>query len=163
MRFFFSRVSLAARFYVLNMFSSDGLRQLIATGIRHARAFRNCYRETGCTNAEMRGIKLLKEWLTPEQLTQYESHRYLRYWSAERRALPHPARHRTKYHADRLGREGRSGLLFRSVRAIGLRGRHAGAKDRSGNGRMERLSCSQKIFTKSALIGNMSGSRQHLK
>jgi hypothetical protein len=58
------------------MFSSDRLRQLITTGIRQARAFRNWYREAGCTNPEMRGITLLKEWLSPEQLAQYESHRY---------------------------------------------------------------------------------------
>jgi hypothetical protein len=58
------------------MFSSERLRQLITTGIHQARAFRNWYREIGCTNAEMRGINLLKEWLSPEQLAQYESHSY---------------------------------------------------------------------------------------
>jgi hypothetical protein len=35
------------------------------------RAIRNWYWDSGLTNAELRGISLLKEWLTPEQLTQY--------------------------------------------------------------------------------------------
>ena len=56
------------------MSSTDRLRQLIANGIRQARAIRNWCRDAGCTNAELRGINLLKEWLSPEQLTQYESY-----------------------------------------------------------------------------------------
>jgi hypothetical protein len=58
------------------MFSSDRFRQLISNAIRPARAIRNWYWDSGLTNAELRGISLLKEWLTPEQLTQYESYRY---------------------------------------------------------------------------------------
>jgi hypothetical protein len=58
------------------MFSSDRLRQLITTGISKARTFRNWFREAMYTNPEMRGINLLKQWLSPEQLAQYESHRY---------------------------------------------------------------------------------------
>ena len=43
---------------------------------RRARAIRNWYLESGCTQAEIRGINLLKEWLSPEQLAQYECYRY---------------------------------------------------------------------------------------
>jgi len=59
-----------------NMFNTDRLRQLITTGMLRARAIRKRYREFGFTQAEMRGINLLKEWLSPEQLVQYESHGY---------------------------------------------------------------------------------------
>jgi hypothetical protein len=58
------------------MFSTDRVRQLIATGIRQALAFRNWYRDSQCTNAEMRAANLLKEWLSSEQLAQYEAYRY---------------------------------------------------------------------------------------
>ena len=43
---------------------------------RGARATRNRYFEAGCTQAEIRGISLLKGWLSPKQLAQYESYRY---------------------------------------------------------------------------------------
>lgn len=59
-----------------NMLNTNQFRQLITTGIGLARAIRNWYLDSGCTDAEMRGINLLKEWLSPEQLAQYESHRY---------------------------------------------------------------------------------------
>ena len=49
----------------------------IIVGIsRGARAIGNCYLEAGCTQAEIRAVNLLKEWLSPEQLAQYESDRY---------------------------------------------------------------------------------------
>jgi len=49
----------------------------IIVGIsRGARAIGNCYLEAGCTQAEIRAVNLLKEWLSPEQLAQYESYRY---------------------------------------------------------------------------------------
>ena len=35
---------------------------------RRARAIRNQYFEAGCTQAELQGITLMKEWLSPEQL-----------------------------------------------------------------------------------------------
>ena len=34
------------------------------------------YRELSFTEREMRGIKLLREWLSPEQLVQFNKHRY---------------------------------------------------------------------------------------
>ena len=52
------------------------VRQILMTASGRARAFRNWYFEAGCTEAELRGIRLLKEWLSPEQLVQYESHQY---------------------------------------------------------------------------------------
>ena len=39
---------------------------------RGARAIENRYFEAGCTQAELRGISLLKGWLSPDQLAQYE-------------------------------------------------------------------------------------------
>jgi hypothetical protein len=58
------------------MFTTDQVRKLITSGIRQARAFRNWYRELQCTNAEMRAENLLKDWLSAEQLAQYEAYRY---------------------------------------------------------------------------------------
>jgi hypothetical protein len=43
---------------------------------RAARAIGNRYLEADCMQAETRGISLLKEWLSSEQLAQYESYRY---------------------------------------------------------------------------------------
>ena len=43
---------------------------------RGARAIENRCFEAGCTQAELRGISLLKGWLSPEQLAQYEFYRY---------------------------------------------------------------------------------------
>ena len=43
---------------------------------RRARVWCDWYRELGYTEREMRGIKLLREWLSPEQLVQFNKHRY---------------------------------------------------------------------------------------
>jgi len=43
---------------------------------RRARVWCDWYRELGYTETEMRGIKLLREWLSPEQLVQFNKHRY---------------------------------------------------------------------------------------
>jgi hypothetical protein len=34
------------------------------------------HRELGLNEPEMRGLRLLKEWLSPEQLAQYDIHKY---------------------------------------------------------------------------------------
>jgi hypothetical protein len=39
-----------------------------------ARAFRDWYQRP--SKSELRGLKLLREWLSQEQLTQYDAHRY---------------------------------------------------------------------------------------
>lgn len=59
-----------------NLLNTYRLRQIIMVASRRARAFRNWYFEAGCTEAELNGIRLLKEWLSPEQLAQYESYQY---------------------------------------------------------------------------------------
>jgi len=43
-----------------------------------SQAIRDWYREFGCAHEkrETRGIKLLKEWLSAEQLAQFEAHNY---------------------------------------------------------------------------------------
>jgi len=43
---------------------------------RWARATREWYRQLGCTESELRGIQLLREWLSPEQLVQFRKYRY---------------------------------------------------------------------------------------
>ena len=58
------------------LLDTDRLRRIITVSARRARAIGYWYLEAGCTRAERRGIKLLKEWLSPEQLAQYESFRY---------------------------------------------------------------------------------------
>ena len=59
-----------------NLLNVDRLRGIITVGARRARALVNWYLEAGCTQSERRGINLLKEWLSPEQLAQFESYRY---------------------------------------------------------------------------------------
>jgi hypothetical protein len=59
-----------------NLLNMDRLRRIKTVGACRARAFRNWYLEAGCTQSEIRGINLLKEWLSPKQLAQYESYRY---------------------------------------------------------------------------------------
>jgi hypothetical protein len=56
---------------------SDGrLRPLLTKGLRRAQVIRNWYREAGCTETEARAIKLLKEYLSAQQLAQFKAHRY---------------------------------------------------------------------------------------
>jgi hypothetical protein len=59
-----------------NLLNTDLLQRIIMVASRRARAIEKRYFEAGCTQAELRGISLLKGWLSPEQLTQYESYRY---------------------------------------------------------------------------------------
>jgi hypothetical protein len=59
-----------------NLLNTDRLGRIIMVASRGARAIRNRYFEAGCTQAEKRGISLLKGWLSPEQLAQYEFYRY---------------------------------------------------------------------------------------
>ena len=55
-----------------NLLNVDRLRRIITVGARRARALVNWYLEAGCTQSERRGINLLKEWLSPEQLAQLD-------------------------------------------------------------------------------------------
>ena len=59
-----------------NLLNLDRFRRITAISANRARALRNWYLEAGYTQEEMRGINLLRQWLSPEQLAQYESHRY---------------------------------------------------------------------------------------
>jgi hypothetical protein len=55
----------------------DLLRQLAAEGWRLIRAFWNWFCELGNGNErEARGLRLLREWLSPEQRAQYDAQRY---------------------------------------------------------------------------------------
>jgi hypothetical protein len=54
--------------------ASGQLRRLRATGFQLARAFRERYLRP--STKEQRGLKLLREWLSQEQLAQYDAHRY---------------------------------------------------------------------------------------
>lgn len=54
--------------------ADDQLRRLLAACSRWARAFRDWYRRP--STSELRGRKLLREWLSPEQLAQYDAHNY---------------------------------------------------------------------------------------
>jgi hypothetical protein len=56
--------------------SNGRLRALLKKGLRGAQVMRNWYREAGCTEAESRAIRLLKEWLSAQQLVQFNAHRY---------------------------------------------------------------------------------------
>ena len=50
------------------------LRRLRAACFQLARAFREWYLRP--STREQRGLKLLREWLSQEQLAQYDAHRY---------------------------------------------------------------------------------------
>jgi len=50
------------------------LRRLLAACSHLARAFRDWYQRP--STSELRGFKLLREWLSQEQLTQYDAHKY---------------------------------------------------------------------------------------
>jgi hypothetical protein len=53
------------------------LRWLLTNATHGARAIWDWYRELGHENdSEARGLRLLREWLSPEQLAQYDTHRY---------------------------------------------------------------------------------------
>lgn len=61
-------------FVALLHVTDDQLRRLLAACARRARAFRDWYQRP--STIEFRGRKLLREWLSPEQLTQYDAHNY---------------------------------------------------------------------------------------
>jgi hypothetical protein len=52
------------------------LRRLLADASRRRQAIRRWNRESGSNEAEVRGFRLLREWLSPEQLAQYDAHNY---------------------------------------------------------------------------------------
>jgi len=54
--------------------ASDRLRRLRAACWQLARALREWYLRP--STRELRGLKLLREWLSQEQLAQYDAHRY---------------------------------------------------------------------------------------
>ncbi len=54
--------------------ASDRLRRLRAACWQLARALREWYLRP--STRELRGLKLLREWLSREQLAQYDAHRY---------------------------------------------------------------------------------------
>jgi hypothetical protein len=52
------------------------LRRLLTDASRRTQAVRRWYRESGLNEAEVRGLRLLREWLSAEQLVQYDAHNY---------------------------------------------------------------------------------------
>jgi hypothetical protein len=53
------------------------LRRFATNGARVARAIWDWYQELGQANqSEARALRLLREWLSPEQLAQYDAHHY---------------------------------------------------------------------------------------
>jgi hypothetical protein len=57
--------------------ATSQLRWLLTNGSRATRATWDWYRELGQENeSETRGLRLLREWLSPEQLAQYNAHKY---------------------------------------------------------------------------------------
>ena len=61
--------------FVTLLHDANGLLQrLLAACLHLARGFRESYRRPGIR--EQRGLNLLREWLSQEQLAQYDAHRY---------------------------------------------------------------------------------------
>lgn len=56
--------------------SNDRLRPLLTKGLRRAQVMRNWCREAACTETEARAVRLLKEWLSAQQLAQFNANRY---------------------------------------------------------------------------------------
>ena len=54
--------------------ADDQLQRLLAACSRWARPFHDWYQRP--VTRELRGRKLLREWLSPEQLAQYDAHNY---------------------------------------------------------------------------------------
>ena len=52
------------------------IRWSLARVARWAHAVRSRHRERRCTESELRGIKLLREWLSPVQLAQFDRYGY---------------------------------------------------------------------------------------
>ena len=52
------------------------VRWSLARVARWAHAVRNWHRERRCTESELRGIRLLREWLSPVQLAQFDLYGY---------------------------------------------------------------------------------------
>jgi hypothetical protein len=74
--YFFRGLSAAkSRVFVTLLHDSNGqLRRPLAVCLQMARAFREWYRRP--STREQRGLELLREWLSQEQLAQYDAHRY---------------------------------------------------------------------------------------
>ena len=54
------------------------IRQFLTDSAHRWQLMRAQYREWGRTQREMRGIKLLKEWLSAEQLVQFNKNEFLK-------------------------------------------------------------------------------------
>jgi len=54
--------------------ADDQLRRFLGACSRWARAFRDWYQRP--STSQLRGLKLLREWLSQEQLAQYDAHKY---------------------------------------------------------------------------------------
>lgn len=52
------------------------IRHILANIWRRARGTRDWWRELTYSESETRGIKLLREWRSPEQMIQFDRHRY---------------------------------------------------------------------------------------
>jgi hypothetical protein len=52
------------------------LRRALAYASRQPQVLRLWYRELGSNEADVRGLQLLREWLSPAQLAQYDAHNY---------------------------------------------------------------------------------------
>jgi len=74
--YFFRGLSAAkSRVFVALLHNSNGqLRRPLAVCLQLARAFREWYLRP--SRREQHGLKLLREWLSQEQLAQYDAHRY---------------------------------------------------------------------------------------
>ena len=78
----------------LLVFSNDRLRPLLTNGLRRAQVMRNWYQEAGCTETEACALNLLKDWLSAEQLAQFNAQTSLAA-TAERGTAYAMARRRT--------------------------------------------------------------------
>jgi len=62
--------------YAANPASRERLRWLWNWSLRSARAFWRWWVEARTSDADRRGIELLREWLAPEQLMQFDAYNY---------------------------------------------------------------------------------------
>jgi len=91
--------------------TDDQLRRPLAACSRWARAFRDWYQRP--STSELRGRKLLREWLSPEQLAQYDAHNYFEVTGCHtgKRYRIHHGMGTNVYELDDVGRP-RTGTCF---------------------------------------------------
>ena len=121
------------------------LRRLLAACLHLARAFRDWYQRP--STSELRGLKLLREWLSQEQLAQYDAHKYFEVIGCHT-GKRYRICHGTGANVFELDDAGlpRKGWCFVPNESSRRGRRHAGPKDCPGNRRAGRAGDGEQLY-----------------